>query len=122
MPGSQKTDKQTTVADLRDVVAEFVDERNWKCYHNAKNLSMALSIEAGELMEHFQWLTSEQVVAGEGYQLSEVKEELADVVCYALAIADALEIDLATAISAKMEKNRSKYPPAEGDGPASVAK
>ena len=91
-------------------MSAFVEERNWQQYHNAKNLSMSLAIEAGELMEHFQWLTTEEVVSQNGYDLADVQEELADVVCYALSIANALNFDLAASIQQKMVKNREKYP------------
>ncbi|MFK7736869.1 MAG: nucleotide pyrophosphohydrolase [Pirellulaceae bacterium] len=103
-------DATTSVADLRAVMREFVDEREWRKFHNAKNLTMSLAIEAGELMEHFQWLKTEQVVAGEGYDLAGVRDELADVLCYGLSIANALDIDISTAIREKMVKNRLKYP------------
>lgn len=109
-PSTQNSDLQTTVAELRDVMRVFVAERNWHKFHNAKNISMSLAIEAGELMEHFQWLRTEEVEAGQGYELDEVKDELADVVCYALSLANALEIDLTDAITQKMVKNRVKYP------------
>ncbi len=103
-------DDSCTVAQLKRVVEQFVDEREWRKFHNAKNLSMALTIEAGELMEHFQWLTTEQVVAREGYDRQQVCEELADITSYALALANALDIDLASAVQNKMVKNRLKYP------------
>lgn len=89
---------------------EFVAERQWAKFHNAKNLSMSLSIEAAELMEHFQWLTTAEVVAGDGFQRDQVAEELADVTCYALSLANSLDIDLASSIAHKMVKNRLKYP------------
>ncbi len=104
------SDANSTVAQLKLLVEEFVGERDWHQFHNAKNLSMALTIEAAELMEHFQWLTTEQVVAREGYDLQQVTEELADITSYALALANALQIDLASAVEHKMVKNRLKYP------------
>lgn len=88
----------------------FVAERNWQHFHNGKNLAMSLAIEAGELMEHFQWLTSEEVLAPAKLNLPGIKDELADVVCYALSLANALDIDLSQAIEQKMVKNRLKYP------------
>ncbi|MEM8734113.1 MAG: nucleotide pyrophosphohydrolase [Planctomycetota bacterium] len=109
------SDSVTTVAELKRCVQKFVDERNWAKFHDAKNLSMSLAIEAGELMEHFQWLRSEQVAEGVGYEPAEVREELADVVSYAMALANALDIDVATAIEEKMVKNRLKYPADDPD-------
>ncbi len=110
---SSADDSNTTVAELRAVVQEFVDERQWRKFHNAKNLSMSLAIEAAELMEHFQWLTTDEVVAGEQIDLKEIADELADVTCYALAMANVLKIDLSQAVRSKMVKNRIKYPAPE---------
>ena len=89
---------------------QFVRERQWEKFHNAKNLSMSLAIETGELLEHFQWLTTDQVVAGEGLDRAGITDELADVLCYALSLANALDIDISQAIHQKMIKNRIKYP------------
>jgi NTP pyrophosphatase (non-canonical NTP hydrolase) len=112
------TDTQTTIAELRAIVERFVDRREWHPFHTPKNLSMALSIEAAELMEHFQWLTAEQsrAVVGHPEKLSAVAEELADVFCYVLAMANALGLDLATALRDKMAKNDQKYPALEYRG------
>lgn len=104
------SDTATSVAQLKSLVEQFVGERNWQQFHNAKNLSMALTVEAAELMEHFQWLTTDQVRSGQGYDLQQVTEELADITSYALALANVLEIDLAQAVEQKMVKNRIKYP------------
>ena len=106
------SDEQTTIAALRHLVDEFVRERQWHQFHTPKNLSMALAIEAAELMEHFQWLQPEEsrAVADDPTEREAVGEELADVVCYALALANELRIDVADALRAKMVKNREKYP------------
>ena len=105
-------DSQTTLADLRQCVNDFVERRDWRQFHSPKNLSMALAIEAAELMEHFQWLTQDQSrrVAEEPQRLGPVAEELADVLCYALSMANQLNIDVSTAIREKMKKNEQKYP------------
>ncbi len=105
-------DQETPVAELREMVREFVSERDWRQFHTPKNIAMALSIEAAELMEHFQWLTPDQsrAIANNDKDLAAVAEELADVICYAFALANELEIDVATAMQKKMEKNRAKYP------------
>ena len=106
------SDGDTSVAALRQIVADFVRERDWEQFHDAKNLSMSIAIEAAELMEHFQWTRSEDL----GKHLrdpevqSEVRDELADVVCFVLALANRLDIDLTTAVTEKMKKNRAKYP------------
>lgn len=105
-------DAQTTLAELRSLVRSFVDARDWRQFHTPKNLAMSLAIEAAELMEHFQWLTPEQSqrLAGDTARLAGVADELADVLCYALALANALDLDLATAVRGKMVKNEQKYP------------
>ena len=112
------SDEKTTVADLRRLVGDFVDRRDWHRFHTPKNLAMSLAIEAAELMEHFQWLTPEQsrAVAQQPDQLADVADELADVICYALAMANELGIDVSTALRGKMAKNERKYPAEEYHG------
>ena len=112
------TDPETTVAQLRGLVNEFVDRRDWHQFHTPKNLSMSMAIEAAELMEHFQWLTPEQSlgVVNDPEKLAQVAEELSDVVCYALAMTNELGIDLSVALAAKMSKNERKYPADEYRG------
>lgn len=109
-------DADTTVSALRELVDTFVSERDWHRYHNPKNIAMSLAIEAGELMEHFQWLTLEQAadVQHDGEKKHAAGEELADCLAYILALANAMDIDLSQALSAKMIRNAEKYP-AEGD-------
>ena len=106
------TAAQTTVWQLMQIVKQFVDERNWQQFHTPKNISMALAIEASELMEHFQWLTAEESLslAQDPQKLADVGEELVDGVCYALALANRLELDLSAVFEQKMAKNRLKYP------------
>src|SRR6266705_3331499 len=108
-------DRTTTLSDLRQLVANFVDARDWQQFHSPKNLSMSLAIEAAELMEHFQWLTVEQSreIPSQPEKLTEVSDELADMLCYALALANELKIDVAKAVRSKMVKNEQKYPAAE---------
>lgn len=105
-------DTDTTVADLRRLVAQFVADRNWQVYHDPKNLAMSVAIEAAELMEHFQWLRSDQVAGllTDAVQRNAVVDELADVACYVLALANVLEVDLSTALRDKIAKNAAKYP------------
>jgi NTP pyrophosphatase (non-canonical NTP hydrolase) len=107
-----ESDKSTTVAELRQLIADFVAERDWSQFHSPKNVSMALAIEAAELMEHFQWLTTEDSrrLADEPAKLAEVGEELADVIGYSFALANELGLDVSSAIRAKMIKNAEKYP------------
>ncbi len=111
-------DSNTKVAELRDMVRRFVDARDWKKFHSPKNLTMALAIEAAELMEHFQWISGDasRAIGEDPEKLRAVAEELADVLCYALAIANELNIDVSTAMQEKMEKNKIKYPVEEYRG------
>ena len=95
---------------LQEALEAFAEERDWNQFHAPKNLAMALSVEASELLEHFQWLTLEQSADLDPETLEEVKGELADVQIYLLRLADKLSIDLETAVEAKMENNREKYP------------
>lgn len=111
-------DSTTTLADLRDLVRRFVDERQWRQFHSPKNLSMSLAIEAAELMEHFQWIdiAESRAAASDPQKLVAIREELADVLCYALAMANELDIDIASAVRDKMVKNAAKYPAEEYRG------
>ena len=103
-------DSETTLKFLREKVRDFVDERAWQTFHSPKNLSMALAIEVGELMEHFQWITQEESRQLDSEKRIAVSEEMSDVLCYLLAMANELDLDLATSFERKMELNRKKYP------------
>lgn len=100
------------IKKLQKHLQNFAEDRNWEQFHTPKNLTMAMVIEAGELMEIFQWLTPEQSklknLGPEKYQHS--REEIADVFTYLIRLADKLEIDLEKAFWEKMEKNGEKYP------------
>jgi NTP pyrophosphatase (non-canonical NTP hydrolase) len=111
-------DSTTTVDELKRLVGRFVDERSWRQFHTPKNLAMSIAVEAAELMEHFQWLTADesQAAAGDAGKRAAVAEELADVVCYALAMTNALGLDLADEVARKMAKNARKYPADEFRG------
>ena len=111
-------DTQTRVATLRELVEQFVSQRDWHQFHCPKNLSMALAIEAAELMEHFQWLTTDasRTLTDDADRHAQVADELADILCYALALANELQIDISTAIRSKMVKNAAKYPADEFRG------
>ncbi len=109
---TEMSDDQTTIAQLRQRVDRFVEERDWHQFHTPKNLAIALAIEAAELMEHFQWLDPQEsrAVAHDEVKRAAAGEELADVVCYALAMANELGLDLSQALADKMAKNAQKYP------------
>ena len=102
----------TPIAELRALVRDFVDARDWQQFHSPKNLSMALSIEAAELMEHFQWISMDasREVKDHAEQQAAVGEELADVIAYALALANVLQLDVTETLARKMKKNEIKYP------------
>ena len=112
------SDSTTTLADLRGLVRRFVEERDWRQFHSPKNLSMSLAIEAAELMEHFQWIdcAESRGVGVDPAKLAEVREEIADVFCYLLALANELDLDLANAVRDKMVKNAVKYPVEQSRG------
>ena len=111
-------DATTTLAALKQMMQTFVNERDWQQFHAPKNLSMSLAIEAGELMEHFQWISVDEsrAIKDRPEQKLAIGEELADVLCYALALANSLDLDIATAMQDKMVKNRKKYPAEEFRG------
>ncbi|GIW94459.1 MAG: NTP pyrophosphohydrolase [Pirellulaceae bacterium] len=111
-PDEPHDDRSTTLAELRACVEQFVAERHWQTYHAPKNLAMSLAIESAELMEHFQWVTVDESrhVADDTQVREAVLDELADVFCYVLAMANALNADLTRAFRQKMRKNARKYP------------
>jgi dCTP diphosphatase len=99
-----------SIPQLRDALRAFAAERDWDQFHSPKNLSMALTVEAGELQEHFQWLSEEASSALEGEELAAVGAEMADVFIYLVRLADKLGIDLLQAAAAKLEVNGRRYP------------
>jgi len=105
-------DQNTTIKDLKHFVEDFVQERDWSQFHNAKNLSMALAIEAGELMDIFKWNTPGECesMMFEKTTRQEATDELADIIIYAIAFANRNDINISNAIDQKMIKNRIKYP------------
>jgi NTP pyrophosphatase (non-canonical NTP hydrolase) len=105
-------DSDTTVAALKEAVRCFAAEREWERFHSPKNLAMGLAIEAAELMEHFLWIDTEasRQIADNPTELAAVAEEMADVGCYLLGLANTLSIDLSQAVQAKIAKNALKYP------------
>lgn len=99
--------------DIRKIQAQlaaFAAERDWDRFHSPKNLCMALSAEAGELTEHFQWRTEQESASLPPQDKEAVSYEIADVVIYALRLADRLGIDLEDAVNRKMKLNARKYP------------
>ena len=111
-PKGRALDEQTTIADLRALVERFVSDRQWQPFHDPKNLSASIAIEAAELMEIYQWLSREQALALSQHPQvrQDTSEELADVLIYCLSLANALEIDISSAIQEKMATNEHRFP------------
>jgi dCTP diphosphatase len=111
-------DDTTTIAEIKAQVLAFARERDWEQFHAPKNLSMALAAEAGELMEHFLWASSEESreTANTPAKRAKIEEELSDVVIYAIEFANMTGIDLAAAIERKMAANAAKYPVEKAKG------
>ena len=105
-------DQTTVVAMLRDAMAQFVAEREWQPFHSPKNLAMALSVEAAELMEHFLWIDNDASRAEMRDPIKKEKaaDEIADVACLVFALCNALDLDLSDTVQRKMAKNVLKYP------------
>lgn len=94
------------IADLTAVINRFRDDRDWRQFHNAKDLALSIVLEASELLEIFQWKTAEEGCADE----QALREELADVMIYCLMLADDAGLDVAEIINQKLELNARKYP------------
>lgn len=98
------------LAAIRQRLREFAEERDWEQFHSPKNLSMALSVEAAELVEHFQWLTEAQSRSSDVVDPDAVAAEVADVQIYLVMLADKLGIDIERAVAEKISANAVKYP------------
>jgi NTP pyrophosphatase (non-canonical NTP hydrolase) len=99
-----KRDSETTLQELKDLIAAFSEERDWGRHHTPKNLALSISIEAAELLEHFQW---------EEYHKEDkaaIAAELADILAYVFNFANVMDIDIATAYRKKLKKIEKKYP------------
>ena len=108
----------TELEALRERLREFSAAREWDQFHSPKNLAMALSAEAGELLEVFQWLTEAQSRGLEPAARARADEEIADVLLYLVRLADQLGIDPVAAAGRKLEKNARKYPADKARGNA----
>ena len=102
MRGMMSMDGKINITELRDLVEAFVRDRNWESFHNPKDLSMALSVEASELMDLYLWDREPDI--------ERVKEEMADVLIYLLELSSRTGIDLSDAVEKKLEKNDERYP------------
>lgn len=102
----------TDINKITEELRKFRDERDWAQFHNPKDLALALSIEASELLELFLWKTADEADAGK------VREELADVFAYAFMLADKYDLDVAQIMQDKLAKNKLKYPVDKARGSA----
>ncbi len=108
-----KNDKNTQIQELKDLLLEFREKRNWKQFHNPKDLAEAISIESGELLELFLWQTKEEVVNkinNNDEFKKEVEDELADIISFCINFANTTNIDISSVVKNKIIKNDKKYP------------
>jgi dCTP diphosphatase len=96
--------------DVIEEIRQFRDARDWKQFHDPKSLAVSISIEAAELLEHFQWIDKAQSEKHAAENVGEISDEIADVAIYLIELADVLGVDLKTAIRTKLAKNAVKYP------------
>ncbi|MFT4862229.1 MAG: NTP pyrophosphatase (non-canonical NTP hydrolase) [Pseudohongiellaceae bacterium] len=96
--------------EIRDLVRQFAADRDWDQFHSPKNLAMALSVEAAELLEHFQWLSQAQSAELPAAKRKQVAQEMSDVLVYLVRLADKLDIDLLQETKEKLVLNGEKYP------------
>jgi NTP pyrophosphatase (non-canonical NTP hydrolase) len=104
--------------DLNTKLLAFARERDWEQFHSPKNLSMALAGEAGELLEHFQWLSEQQSEDLDAVKKDQVALEMADILIYLIRLGQRLDIDIVDAVYRKMAINQSRYPAARVRGDA----
>ena len=110
---SRRTD---ALVELRDALRQFAAERDWDQFHSPKNLAIALSVEASELLEHFQWMPENESSKLSLQTSQKVREEMADVLLYLIRLADKLDVDLVEAAARKISHNADKYPPEKSRG------
>lgn len=105
-------DEDTTVAELKEAVKKFRDERDWERYHTPKDLAVSISIEAAELLELFQWKDRQEIqgMLEDPKYKARIKGELADVMNYCLALSNTLDMDMSEALLEKVRDNSEKYP------------
>lgn len=104
------------IASLLDKIKRFRDERDWKQFHNHKDMAISIVLEASELLEHFQWKNDEEIEKAAKEKKQEIEEEIADIFLYLLELSNNLGIDIIEAAERKMEKNEIKYPVGKAKG------
>ncbi|MFA6354374.1 MAG: nucleotide pyrophosphohydrolase [Candidatus Paceibacterota bacterium] len=105
-----------SIEELTRKIINFRDARDWKQFHNPKDVALSLVLEAGEVMEHFQWKSKEEVEVYVKEHKDEIGEELADVLYWVLLLSHDLDIDPLEALNKKIEKNENKYPVEKAKG------
>jgi NTP pyrophosphatase (non-canonical NTP hydrolase) len=104
------------IEDLIKKIIDFRDARDWKQFHNPKDMSLSLVLEAGEVMEHFQWKNKEEIDRYVKTDKEHIAEELADVLYWVLIMSHDLDIDVFDALDKKIKKNEEKYPVEKAKG------
>jgi len=104
------------VKSITDKIKVFRDERDWMQFHDPKNMAVSIILEASELLEHFQWKTTEEVEKYAQQNLAEIRDEIADIALYLFELADNLGINLMSAMEEKLRKNELKYPVEKAKG------
>lgn len=107
---------KTAYEKVLELIRTFRDERDWMQFHDPKSMAASISIEAAELLEHFQWKDKEEAEEYVKTHKEEISEEIADVAVYLFELADNLDIDLFHAIERKINKNAAKYPVKKAKG------
>ena len=100
----------TTIADLTQKIIEFRDKRDWEQFHNPKDVALSLTLEAAEVLEHFQWKNEEEIKQYSKTHKDDIGAELADVLNWILVMSHDLDIDILAALEKKIEENEKKYP------------
>jgi len=104
------------IRELQEMVVQFRDERDWKQFHNPKDSAISLSLEASEVLEHFQWKDAAEMLEHVKNNKAEVAEELADVLYWVLLMSNDLDIDITAVFKEKLDKNAEKYPVEKSKG------
>ena len=112
MSNTHLSDNRTTIAELKDLIQAFIDEREWGKYHNSKDIALAINVEAGELLEIFEWVREHEIPAllNNSDKRQRLGEELSDIMILCLNLASVVGLDMADTMGRKLEMNRLKYP------------
>jgi NTP pyrophosphatase (non-canonical NTP hydrolase) len=98
------------IKELQDMIVKYRDDRNWKQFHNPKDVALSLLLESTELLEHFQWKNGDEIINYVSKNKDEISKELADVFYWVLLMAKDLDIDISKSLKDKMIENENKYP------------